>query len=376
MATDLKTMEQAIAEQRLKREMGSGVVKRWIMDKGFGFITTDEDEEVYFHHTGVMAVGQGRVNIATNTRVEFRYAKHEGVSGKKRTVVDVKKVDGKPFIKKEVLEQKDNKRRERDVEEEEDVKLARMTKAFKAALEEHSVTQQRSAPIALPLAPPPQQQWHAQPPWGSQNMNHWHAQPPQAPAWPAGPGGDPSNPVMTLSAFKSMFLQGQSDTNMLECAVEPETGCPPLKDFATQTPMAGIGPQDLFARHDQHTKELHTLSEKFRARMELGLLTHKNLKSFTQSVGDVSGDRICWVHTWMGRTDLGPTSCSTPRTTDPLEAGATSPPPSRSTTPGNSAAADRQTPGWGETGRRARSARRHIPWPTLGYGPYGKGALA
>ncbi|MCK4341679.1 MAG: cold-shock protein [Phycisphaerae bacterium] len=64
--------------------MVQGTVKWFNETKGFGFISSDEGEDVFVHHSAI--VGEGRKTLKEGERVEFET--QEGPKGPK--AVDVK----------------------------------------------------------------------------------------------------------------------------------------------------------------------------------------------------------------------------------------------------------------------------------------------
>ena len=66
----------------------TGTVKWFDKDKGFGFITCDEEHpDVFVHHSGIL--GKGRKNLEELQKVEFRVV--QGDKGPK--AVDVRALD-------------------------------------------------------------------------------------------------------------------------------------------------------------------------------------------------------------------------------------------------------------------------------------------
>ena len=59
-------------------ETKTGVVKRWIEDRGFGFITQEDGSEIFVHHTGI--VGSGRKSLQEGQRVQYTVGK--GMKGR------------------------------------------------------------------------------------------------------------------------------------------------------------------------------------------------------------------------------------------------------------------------------------------------------
>lgn len=58
--------------------MASGKIKKLVQDKGFGFIQTDNGQDVFFHHSTV--ADHGFDDLTEGQRVE--YTVEEGQSGK------------------------------------------------------------------------------------------------------------------------------------------------------------------------------------------------------------------------------------------------------------------------------------------------------
>ncbi len=52
-----------------------GTVKRWISERGYGFIQVDSGKDVFVHHTGV--IGKGYKTLVPGQLVEFELTKDE-----------------------------------------------------------------------------------------------------------------------------------------------------------------------------------------------------------------------------------------------------------------------------------------------------------
>ena len=52
-----------------------GVVKRWIAERGYGFIEVDGGEDIFVHHTGVS--GKGFKALEPGQAVEFELVKDD-----------------------------------------------------------------------------------------------------------------------------------------------------------------------------------------------------------------------------------------------------------------------------------------------------------
>jgi len=67
----------------------TGIVKWFDQDKGFGFITTEEGQDVFVHHSAILGQ-KGRRNLTEQQRVEFEI--EQGDRGPK--AVNVHSLDG------------------------------------------------------------------------------------------------------------------------------------------------------------------------------------------------------------------------------------------------------------------------------------------
>lgn len=53
-----------------RHERATGVVRKWMDEKGFGFITPEDgSKDVFVHHSGI--TGTGRKSLATGERVTY-----------------------------------------------------------------------------------------------------------------------------------------------------------------------------------------------------------------------------------------------------------------------------------------------------------------
>lgn len=56
--------------------MATGIVKKWLDDRGFGFLTPDDGgETIFVHHSGIVA--EGRKHLIEGQRVEFTITEDE-----------------------------------------------------------------------------------------------------------------------------------------------------------------------------------------------------------------------------------------------------------------------------------------------------------
>lgn len=55
--------------RRKTRGTVTGKVKKWFDDKGFGFITGDDGQDVFVHHRDI--AGAGRKSLTPGQRVEY-----------------------------------------------------------------------------------------------------------------------------------------------------------------------------------------------------------------------------------------------------------------------------------------------------------------
>lgn len=60
--------------------MPTGTIKKLVLDKGFGFIQTQDGADVFFHHSSV--ADQGFDNLTEGQRVEYTVDQGGGGKGK------------------------------------------------------------------------------------------------------------------------------------------------------------------------------------------------------------------------------------------------------------------------------------------------------
>ncbi len=60
--------------------MASGKIKKLVADKGFGFIQTDNGEDVFFHHSSV--ADQGFDDLTEGQKVEYTIEQGQSPKGK------------------------------------------------------------------------------------------------------------------------------------------------------------------------------------------------------------------------------------------------------------------------------------------------------
>ncbi len=60
--------------------MASGKIKKLVQDKGFGFIQTDNGEDVFFHHSSV--ADKGFDDLTEGQKVEYTIEQGQSTKGK------------------------------------------------------------------------------------------------------------------------------------------------------------------------------------------------------------------------------------------------------------------------------------------------------
>ncbi len=73
-----RSQQRQKREQAPEEEIKTGVVKRWLDDRGFGFIRQADGSEIFVHHTGI--VGSGRKSLQEGQRVQ--YTVRRGMKGR------------------------------------------------------------------------------------------------------------------------------------------------------------------------------------------------------------------------------------------------------------------------------------------------------